>query len=69
MEDVINALEEQKEEIQSICEEEREAYENMPEQLQETERGSAMYENVDDLESAESDLDDIISNLQGILER
>ena len=66
---VIDALEEQKSEIDSIYDEEQEAYDNMPEGLQESERGQAVGENVDGLESASSELEDIISNLQEILER
>lgn len=41
---VIDKLEELKEEVSSICEEEQEAYDNMPESLQDGERGSQMYE-------------------------
>jgi hypothetical protein len=41
----------------------------MPESLQESEKGQTMYENIDTLESASSDLEDIISNLEEILER
>ena len=69
LQSVIDALEEQKCEIDNIAEEEQEAYDNMPEGLQEAERGQTIYENISDLESASSDLEDIISNLQEILER
>lgn len=69
LQSVIDALEEQKCEIESIQEEEQEAYDNMPEGLQEAERGQTIYENCDTLESAASDLEDIISNLQEALER
>ena len=69
LEKTIATLEDQKLELESICEEEQEAYDNMPESLQESEKGQTMYENIDTLESASSDLEDIISNLEEILER
>lgn len=69
LEETINKLEEQKTELESIGEEEQEAYDNMPESLQDSEKGQTMYENIDTLEAAASDLDDIITNLQEILER
>ena len=67
LEDTIGKLEEQKSELESIYMEEQEAYDNMPESLHESERGQSMYENIDTLETAASDLEDIISNLQEIL--
>lgn len=66
LEKTIEALEEQRAELESICEEEQ-AYDNMPESLQDSERGQTLYDNIDALESAVSDLDDVISNLQEIL--
>lgn len=68
LEKTIATLEDQKLELESICEEEQEAYDNMPESLQESEKGQTMYENIDTLESASSDLENIISNLEEILE-
>lgn len=67
LEKTIEALEEQRAELESIYEEEQEAYDNMPESLQDSERGQTLYDNIDALESATSDLDDVISNLQEIL--
>lgn len=69
LEDIIGKLEEQKCEIESVRDEEQEMLDCMPESLQESERGQAMSENVDELDSAASDLDDIISSLQEIVER
>lgn len=69
LEDTIAKLEENKSEIESIEQEEREAYDNLPESIQESERGESMLENADELEQAASDLDDLISNLNEILER
>ena len=66
--DVITKLEEAKTDIESIAEEEREAYDNLPEGIQESDRGDVMYENADNLDQAASDLDDLISNLNEIIE-
>ena len=66
--DVITKLEEAKTDIESIAEEEREAYDNLPEGIQESDKGDAMYENADNLDQAASDLDDLISNLNEIIE-
>lgn len=65
---VIDQLEELKEEVSSICEEEQEAYDNMPESLQDGERGSKMYENISTLEDQESNFDELIGNLQEVIE-
>lgn len=65
---VIDQLEELKQEVSSICEEEQEAYDNMPESLQDGERGSQMYENISTLEDQESNFDDLIESLQEVVE-
>ena len=69
LQDIIDELDAQREQIEAVQKEEQEAYDNLPESIQDSERGEAMSGNVDDLESAASDLEDIISNLQDILER
>lgn len=45
-----------------------ECYENMPESLQDTERANALYECADTMESISSDLDDVISNLNDVID-
>jgi hypothetical protein len=65
---VIDQLEELKGEVASICEEEQEAYDNMPESLQDGERGSQMYDNISTLEDQESNFDDLINYLQEVIE-
>ena len=52
IEDVRSQLEALKQEIDEILSEEQEAFDNMPESLQEGERGQAMTEAIDALESA-----------------
>ena len=69
LEGIINNLELQKESLESVCEEEQEAYDNLPEGIQYSERGEAMSDNVNDMESVASDLEDIITTLQEVLER
>lgn len=65
---VIDQPEELKEEVSSICEEEQEAYDNMPESLKDGERGSQMYDNISTLEDQESNFDELIENLQEVIE-
>ena len=69
LEDIIGKLEEQKDELYQLYEEEQEAYDNMPESLQESERGQAAYEYASDLEGEYNSLEDVIQNLQEILDR
>ena len=69
LEGIINNLELQKDSLESVCEEEQEAYDNLPEGIQYSERGEAMSDNVNDMESVASDLEDIITTLQEVLER
>ena len=69
LENIIGKLEEQKDELYQLYEEEQEAYDNMPESLQESERGQIASEFVDSLETEHDSLEDVITNLQEILER
>lgn len=63
---VISKLEEAKEELDSLRDEEQEAYDNMPESLQESDRGYAMEEAVDNLESAYNSVEEAVDTLNGI---
>lgn len=51
-------IEEIKEDLQSVLDEEEEAYENLPESLQESERGQQMQEYIEALEAAVDSLDE-----------
>lgn len=53
-------------EIERIRDEEQEAYDNLPESLQDSERGESMYAAIDQLESAMSDSESAISALEEI---
>lgn len=67
--EVITKLEELQSEIQSLAEEERECYDNMPEGLQDSERGAAIEENADDLDQIDSDFESLLDTLNDIMER
>lgn len=54
--------------IDFVLEEEQEAYNNMPEQLQECERGERMYEAIDSLENLDTDFEDLKDNIQEIID-
>jgi hypothetical protein len=69
LESIIDVLTEQKDQIELVVEEEQEAYDNLPESIQYSERGEAMSDTVSDLEYAASDLEDILETLQEIIER
>ena len=66
---IIDNLDAQCENIVAVQTEEQEAFDNIPENLQYSERGETMNENANGLEQAASDLEDIISTLQEIMER
>ena len=59
IEDAQAKLEELKQEIDAILSEEQEAFDNMPESLQDGDRGEAMQEAIDALESAVSSCEEI----------
>jgi len=60
IEKVGRLLEELLEEVEALQEEEQEAYENMPESLQSSERGEAMYEAAENLSSAANCIEEAI---------
>ena len=63
IEKVVSTLEDMSAEISDIMQEEQEAYDNMPESLQYSERGERMSEIVDAFDSIISDIDYIIEQL------
>ena len=68
IEKVGRMLEELLEEITALQEEEQEAYENMPESLQSSERGEAMYEAIENLESAVQSIEEANEYLVAAIE-
>ncbi len=58
------AIEEVKSDLENIYDEEQEAFENIPENLEGSERYEAAENAVDNLDSAFSDLDDVLNYLE-----
>lgn len=54
--------------LETASEEEREAYDNLPESIQEGERGCAMEEAADNLDDAVSTIEDIIGEVQEVID-
>lgn len=69
IEEVISKLEDIRDEIQWISEDEMEAYDALPESLQDGERGQQIYDNANDIEYQSSMVDAVICELQDIIER
>ena len=57
-----------REELETLIEQENEAYDNMPESPQESDRGIFMTECIDNMDNAYSNIDDAISSIQEITE-
>lgn len=68
IEDIIGNLQNEFERLSAVAEEERDAYENLPEGLQCSERGELMSENADNLEECSNNLSDAITLLIDILD-
>ena len=68
IQEVIDQLEELKSTIETIMDEEQEAYDNLPENLQGSERGEAMSEAADNLDSAYSSIDEVLEYLSAAIE-
>ena len=56
--DILDQLEALKTSIEDFQEEEQEAFDNLPEGLQDSEKGETMYNAIDNLESALSSLEE-----------
>jgi hypothetical protein len=67
LEEAISKIEELQAEIQSIAEEERESFDNMPESLQDGERGQQISDNADSLDMADSDFDSLLDTLREVI--
>ena len=69
LDDVISALEDLQAEIASIAEEGREAYDNLPYSLQDSERGEQMSDNADDIDGLDGDFESLLDSIREISER
>lgn len=66
---IVNALDEKSKELEKIRDEEQDSYDNLPEGLVDSERGEAMSENCDDLDSAVEALEEVIDYIKGVIMR
>ena len=70
LERAVELLQQAQEIIGSVRDDEQEAYDNLPEGIQYSERGEQMSEYVDTLgNAADYDIEDIITNLNEIIEQ
>jgi hypothetical protein len=65
--DVVERLEAAKSDLEMIRDEEQEAFDNMPEGLQGSERGEAMEEGIYQIEEAMDGLDSALDSLQEVM--
>lgn len=66
--EIIDQLENLREDLDAVASEEREAYDNLPESLQESDRGCAMEEAADELEDICSELDELRQRIEGVVD-
>lgn len=66
---VIEKLEELQAEVASIGEEERESYDNLPDNLNDTDMANQMCENADELDGLDVDFESLLDTLRDILYR
>lgn len=64
--DLVSQLEQIMAELESIKDDEETKYDNMPEQLQDTENGCRMYEGIESLDDIVNRMDDQIAELYDI---
>ena len=68
IEKIIEELEGLKERIESVGNEEQEAYDNLPERIQYSEKGEAMENAASELDGVAGDIEDLIDRLQEIVD-
>lgn len=67
--EIIDQLEYLREDLDAVASEERECYDNLPESLQEGERGCAMEEAADELDDICGELDDLKDRIQYVIDQ
>ena len=65
---IVELIEEARERLEAVKDAEQEAFDNMPESLQDSERGETMQEYIDTMEELLDALDDGVDELQEIAE-
>lgn len=64
--EIIDQLEHLREDLDAVASEEREAYDNLPESLQESDRGCAMEEAADELDEICSEMEELKDRIQSV---
>ena len=64
--EIIDQLEYLREDLDAVASEEREAYDNLPESLQEGDKGCAMEEAADELDDICSEMEDLKDRIQSV---
>lgn len=67
--EIIDQLENLREDLDAVASEEREAYDNLPESLQESDRGCAMEEAADEFDDICGELDDLKDRIQYVIDQ
>lgn len=65
---VINSLENLSADLEDVAQEESDAYENMPESIQQSDRGSIIEDNIYNLEDCISQINDVIDTLSSMID-
>ena len=60
---IYRKIEDLMQDLETVCGEERDAYDNLPESLQESDRGETMYNAIDNMESALYSLSDALDSI------
>lgn len=68
LEKIVSQIEELRDQLAVIQEEEQEAYDNLPDNLNDTDRATQLYDNASNLEDAASNLDDVCDSIRDIIE-
>ena len=68
IQEVIDQLRDLMDTVEMLRDEEQEAYDNLPESIQYSERGEAMSESADNLDSAYNSIDELIGYLDAAIE-
>ena len=68
IQEVIDQLTDLQSTVENLKDEEQEAYDNLPENLQGSERGEAMSESADNLDSAYNSIDEVLEYLNAAIE-
>lgn len=64
--EIIDQLENLREDLDAVASEERDAYDNLPESLQESDRGCAMEEAADELDDICSEMEELKDRIQSV---